>query len=181
MSAPLIVTLLLEDAAQERFDRLRAAHFPAERNHLAAHVTLFHARVLSVAEAEKGAPRFEVFDLGRKIVSVVGTYGYMEQPDIRGALRELQSKGEIDIPSERWIIESGEEEIITSGDLSYPRWIRVIFFRLILRLSTPAHKFLGLGYDAGVSKEIIPVDCARTVPIWRIADSRIAVAFREKK
>ncbi|MCZ2836656.1 2'-5' RNA ligase family protein [Modestobacter sp. VKM Ac-2985] len=43
MSAPLIVTLLLDDAAQQRFDRLRAAHFPPERNHLQAHVTLFHA------------------------------------------------------------------------------------------------------------------------------------------
>ena len=40
---PLVVTLLLADEAQRRFDRLRAAHFPAERNHLAAHVTLFHA------------------------------------------------------------------------------------------------------------------------------------------
>ena len=87
---------------------------------LPSHVTLFHAKVLTVAEAEKGSSRFEVFDLGRNIVSVVGTYGYMEQPDIRGALRELQSKGEIDIPSERWIIESGEEEIITSDDLPYP-------------------------------------------------------------
>ena len=43
MEEPLIVTLLLEREAQERFDRLRAAHFPAGRNHLAAHVTLFHA------------------------------------------------------------------------------------------------------------------------------------------
>ena len=41
--APLIVTLLLDDEAQGRFDRLRAAHFPAQRNHLQAHVTLFHA------------------------------------------------------------------------------------------------------------------------------------------
>jgi 2'-5' RNA ligase len=55
----LVVTLLLEPGAQERFDRLRAAHFPAralpgahpERARgggegvfrLAAHVTLFHA------------------------------------------------------------------------------------------------------------------------------------------
>ena len=30
-------------AAQARFDALRRAHFPPERNHLAAHVTLFHA------------------------------------------------------------------------------------------------------------------------------------------
>ena len=43
MSDALIVTLLLDDAAQRRFDRLRASHFPAERNHLQAHVTLFHA------------------------------------------------------------------------------------------------------------------------------------------
>jgi hypothetical protein len=35
--APLVVTLLVEDAAQERFDRLRAEHIPAGRNHLAAH------------------------------------------------------------------------------------------------------------------------------------------------
>ena len=42
-TSPLIVTLLLDDEAQGRFDRLRAEHFPPERNHLAAHVTLFHA------------------------------------------------------------------------------------------------------------------------------------------
>ncbi len=40
---PLIVTLALDAAAQARFDALRAAHFPPERDHLAAHVTLFHA------------------------------------------------------------------------------------------------------------------------------------------
>ena len=40
---PLVVTLLLDEVAQERFDALRRAHFPADRNHLQAHVTLFHA------------------------------------------------------------------------------------------------------------------------------------------
>jgi 2'-5' RNA ligase len=39
----LIVTLLLDEEAQGRFDRLRAEHFPAKRNFLQAHVTLFHA------------------------------------------------------------------------------------------------------------------------------------------
>ncbi|WP_409332707.1 2'-5' RNA ligase family protein [Trujillonella humicola] len=59
MTQPLIVTLLLAEEAQRRFDRLRAAHFPwrplpgARRElasggeegvfRLAAHVTLFHA------------------------------------------------------------------------------------------------------------------------------------------
>lgn len=41
--APLILTLGLEAGAQARFDRLRALHFPPERNLLSAHVTLFHA------------------------------------------------------------------------------------------------------------------------------------------
>ncbi len=38
-----MVTLLLADDAQAHFDALRARHFPADRNYLAAHVTLFHA------------------------------------------------------------------------------------------------------------------------------------------
>ncbi|MPQ98499.1 2'-5' RNA ligase family protein [Modestobacter sp. I12A-02628] len=58
-AAPLVVTLLLQEEAQARFDRLRAQHFPvrplpgARRERasgggegvfrLAAHVTLFHA------------------------------------------------------------------------------------------------------------------------------------------
>ena len=39
----LIVTATLDDRSQARFDDLRRLHFPPERNHLPAHVTLFHA------------------------------------------------------------------------------------------------------------------------------------------
>lgn len=41
-AAPIIVTATMGAADQRDFDRLRAAHFPPERNHLAAHITLFH-------------------------------------------------------------------------------------------------------------------------------------------
>lgn len=40
--SPIIVTALFGDADQARFDALRRAHFPPERNHLAAHLTMFH-------------------------------------------------------------------------------------------------------------------------------------------
>lgn len=40
---PLVVTLVLERDAQERLDALRRRWFPPARNHLGAHVTLFHA------------------------------------------------------------------------------------------------------------------------------------------
>ncbi|MCG7360655.1 2'-5' RNA ligase family protein [Roseomonas sp. ACRSG] len=41
--APLILTLGLDAASFARLDALRQAHFPPERNHLSAHLTLFHA------------------------------------------------------------------------------------------------------------------------------------------
>lgn len=42
-SAPLIVTARLPDDLHRWATGLRDAHFPPERNHLEAHVTLFHA------------------------------------------------------------------------------------------------------------------------------------------
>lgn len=41
-AAPLILSLALDDALFAAADGLRRAHFPPERNHLPAHVTLFH-------------------------------------------------------------------------------------------------------------------------------------------
>ncbi|NVO30386.1 2'-5' RNA ligase family protein [Hymenobacter sp. P5342] len=42
IDAPLILTLLLDEEAQQHFDQLRTAHFPPARNYLRAHITLFH-------------------------------------------------------------------------------------------------------------------------------------------
>ena len=42
MLAPLILTLKIDKASFEFFDKLRREHFPPERNFLSAHVTLFH-------------------------------------------------------------------------------------------------------------------------------------------
>ncbi|MFO0951463.1 MAG: KUP/HAK/KT family potassium transporter [Isosphaeraceae bacterium] len=127
---------------------------------LPAHVTFFHVNQVPVAEAP-GGTKVEVVTLGRNIVGVSGSYGYMERPDVRGALHELQRRGEINIPSERWIIVVGEEELIIDDDVPLLRRSYLQLFRLILRLSTPAHRFFGLGYDAGVSKELIPVEFGR--------------------
>ena len=45
-------------------------------------------------------------------------YGYMEQPDIRRALKDLQNRKMIHIAAERWIIEVGEEDIIADPSLT---------------------------------------------------------------
>lgn len=41
-AAPIIVTATMGAADQRRFDALRTAHYPPDRNHVAAHITLFH-------------------------------------------------------------------------------------------------------------------------------------------
>lgn len=55
---PLIITAALDAASFAWFDDLRRAHFPPERNHLAAHLTMFHKlpgeEEASVAEAIQG-------------------------------------------------------------------------------------------------------------------------------
>lgn len=48
---PVILTALLEPSAQEWFDDLRRRHFPPRRNHLDAHLTLFHHLPGSEADA----------------------------------------------------------------------------------------------------------------------------------
>jgi hypothetical protein len=73
MARPLIVTAMLAADEQLRFDRLRAEHFPAERNQLAAHLTMFHAippslepelrQRLGAMAAEYPAPRADVVGL----------------------------------------------------------------------------------------------------------------------
>ncbi len=42
MNTPLILTLTLDDGSFRYFNELRQQHFPAERNFLEAHLTLFH-------------------------------------------------------------------------------------------------------------------------------------------
>ena len=69
--APLILTLLLDPASQSRFDALRSAHFPPERNLLAAHVTLFHALP---GDAEQQV-RADLAELARRSPFPVGVTG----------------------------------------------------------------------------------------------------------
>lgn len=127
---------------------------------LPSQVVLMHVNQASVASIPI-AQRYSVIKLGNDIHSVIANYGYMEQPEIRHDLRELQRLGMLPIAAERWIIEVGEEDIIADNDLPWLKRLGVITFSWILRLSTPAHKYLGLVYDAAVSKELIPVIFSR--------------------
>ncbi len=77
---PIIVTATMGAADQRYFDNLRAAHFPPERNHLAAHITLFHqlppssldeldrlVRVIAADTPPPAAHLREVYSLGQGV------------------------------------------------------------------------------------------------------------------
>jgi 2'-5' RNA ligase len=80
VTGALIVTALLDQASQARFDAERQRHFPPAKNFLSAHVTLFHAlpegerasvtqTLESVCRAQRPAP-FEtqgLYFLGRGV------------------------------------------------------------------------------------------------------------------
>ena len=123
---------------------------------LPSHVVFLHVRQVSRPYA-KLKSRYEVIPIGHDIDSIVATYGYLEQPSVREALRELQAAQAITIAADRWIVEVGEEDVIAGKGLRPLQHLRLWLFRWILRISTPAHKYLGLVYDAAISKEIIPV------------------------
>jgi KUP system potassium uptake protein len=127
---------------------------------LPSQVVLMHVNQVTVATVPS-TERYSVIKLGNDIHSIIVNYGYMEQPDVRNDLKELQRQGMLPISAERWIIEVGEEDIIASANLPLLNRLGVIAFSWILRLSTPAHKYLGLVYDAAVSKEVIPVVFSR--------------------
>jgi hypothetical protein len=87
--APLIVTAELPAPLQAWADGLRREHFPPERNHLSAHVTLFHAlpafteaeardllRALAGATAPPMARLSAIMDMGG------GTAFRIECPDL---------------------------------------------------------------------------------------------------
>jgi hypothetical protein len=94
--APLILTAVLDAPAQQRLDALRRAHFPTERNHLDAHVTLFHhlpgeeeasvARGVAAAARSRSAPDVRlagVRSLGRGVAVVLAA------PDLAALRAEL--------------------------------------------------------------------------------------------
>lgn len=95
MADPFILTAVLPPDLQGFAEGLRRAHFPPERNHLHAHVTLFHAFAPALLDelkdfipkitAEFAAPQGAVkgvMDLGK------GTAIALEAPDLL-ALRAL--------------------------------------------------------------------------------------------
>ena len=96
-TAPIVVTLAMEPAAQERFDDMRVRHFPPERNHIPAHLTLFHAlpgaELPSILDTLRIASRRDPFSLAVPALMALGRgvayrVDSLELLELHHALRE---------------------------------------------------------------------------------------------
>jgi hypothetical protein len=72
---PLVATLAMSPSAQSYFNQLRGQHFPANRNYLDAHLTLFHAlpdtsRILE--DLENFVKEQQPFDVNAQTVVSLG-------------------------------------------------------------------------------------------------------------
>lgn len=146
--APIIVTAIFGGEDQGWMDDLRRAHFPPERNYLAAHLTLFHhlppamAREIDAAldgitrhapapEAQTAGP----MNLGRGVAIRIRSPGLEA---IRAALADRFS--DVLIPQDR----AGWRPHVTIQNKVAPDAARALFAELEPRLHPAAIEIAGL-------------------------------------
>ena len=94
----LISTLLIDTETQGFFNNLRKQYFPAERNYLDAHLTLFHnlpgSEQAIIESIDTVCNNYNVFDMQvSKIVSIGNGVAYkIESPELKQLHKYLQQQ-----------------------------------------------------------------------------------------
>ena len=95
MNAPLILTVLLDETAQQFFNEKRKEHFPLERNFLEAHLTLFHhlpneAIVINTVQAVCAHQQMIALHVREVVIIGKGVAYKMESPQLITLHKKLQ-------------------------------------------------------------------------------------------
>ena len=98
-------------------------------------------------------------DKNSSIIAVNLQFGFMEEPNVEAVLEDMARHREIDLPIDehRWIVHVSIEHLLPSRNLSAWSRARLRLFRILRRISQPAHYFYGLGDNVQLSAEIMPV------------------------
>ena len=98
-------------------------------------------------------------DRNSSIIAVTLQFGFMEEPNVEAVLEEMARHHEIDLPIDehRWIVHVSIVHLLPSRNMSAWRRLRLRLFRILRRISQPAHYFYGLGDNVQLSAEIMPV------------------------
>jgi KUP system potassium uptake protein len=123
--------------------------------------------------------KYKVINFGSGVISAQVRFGFMEDPDVTKALRDLWAEGFIRKGIHRCSIEIGEEEIIIRSSTKLINKILTRTYRFILNISVPAHRYFGLSDASGLNKIIIPVLIDKEGV--RVDIPEFALVFEEEK
>jgi K+ transporter len=104
----------------------------------------------------------EVFDLGYDTYAINARYGFVENPDIRALLRELEESKLIPYNISRCTISAPDEDILLDQGGTFWWKVRTRCFKFVYALAVPAFRYFGLDADTNLSLELIPIHFSPT-------------------
>jgi len=121
-------------------------------------VEVAHRKVPYIHDGRYGVTVFHK-DKNSSIIAVNLQFGFMEEPNVEAVLEDMARHREIDLPIDehRWIVHVSIEHLLPSRNLRAWSRARLRLFRILRRISQPAHYFYGLGDNVQLSAEIMPV------------------------
>ncbi len=121
-------------------------------------VEVVHRKVPYIHDGRYGITVFHK-DQNSSIIAVTLQFGFMEEPNVEAVLEDMARHREIDLPVDehRWIVHVSIEHLLPSRNMRAWGRARLRLFRILRRVSQPAHYFYGLGDNVQLSAEIIPV------------------------
>jgi KUP system potassium uptake protein len=121
-------------------------------------VQVAHRKVPYIHDGRYGITVFHK-DQTSSIIAVTLQFGFMEEPNVEAALEDMARHREIDLPIDqhRWIVHVSIEHLLPSRNMRTWGRARLRLFRILRRISQPAHYFYGLGDNVQLSAEIMPV------------------------
>jgi KUP system potassium uptake protein len=121
-------------------------------------VQVAHRKAPHIHDGRYGVTIFHK-DQYSSIIAVTLQFGFMVEPNVEAVLEDMARHREIDLPIDehRWIVHVSVEHLLPSRNMSAWGRARLRLFRILRRMSQPAHYFYGLGDNVQLSAEIIPV------------------------
>ena len=121
-------------------------------------VQVAHRKIPHIHDGRYGVTIFHK-DQYSSIIAVTLQFGFMEEPNVEAVLEEMARHREIDLPIDehRWIVHVSVEHLLPARNMRAWGRARLRLFRILRRMSQPAHYFYGLGDNVQLSAEIIPV------------------------
>ena len=123
--------------------------------------------------------RYKIINFGNGVISAQIRFGFMEDPDVKRALRDLWKDGSIRKEIRRCSIEVGEEEIIIRSNTKFINKVLIKAYRYILNTAVPAHRYFGLSDASGLNKIIVPLVIDKEG--IRVDIPEFALVFEEEK